>query len=349
MRIITGLILIALLAFVSSAWLTRPVVEGTLDPTVFDTLALAPVDEAITLAMSRTGEVLLVNSVNAEGLTAINLSSATGQAFADSLEAHARLGAEGLRDLLNENSVTGEFSWDSLGLPIRPLPVQIAAGTNYRAHAREVGLDEEPFLFPKLSAPTSWNESVLPGSRLDYEVELCAVLLSQHSSTQAAGLGYTLCGDYTDRWILVRDIKLDGPMGRTGFPLAKGGVSRLPVGPLLVIPAAETFYEKIQLSLYLNNTLRQQDVAGSMIWSPREILDKALADCAPDYVAGEEKISLTDCESIPAGTLLLTGTSAGVMFRLATLWNPWAYLKAGDVVTSFGTFLGMTRDEIHQD
>ena len=48
----------------------------------------------------------------------------------------------------------------------------------------------------------------------------------------------------------------------------------------------------------------------------------------------------------PGGTLVLTGTPEGVLFRLGTLWNPAAYLQEGDVVTSFGTYLGYMRNEI---
>ena len=39
----------------------------------------------------------------------------------------------------------------------------------------------------------------------------------------------------------------------------------------------------------------------------------------------------------------------GVLFKLATLWHPWAYLRQGDVVTSFGTYLGYMRNEISGD
>ena len=175
-------------------------------------------------------------------------------------------------------------------------------------------------------------------------VGLVVVLLSV---AMTARLGYLLCGDLTDRWVLVKELDLEGVMGRTGFPLAKGGDSRLPVGALLVIPDDENFYRKLQLSLYLNHQLRQQSLAEKMVWSPSQILAKTLADCESPYQAGEDIIHIADCEHIPAGTLVLTGTPEGVMFKLATIWSPWAYLRAGDVVTSFGTYLGYTRNEIN--
>jgi 2-keto-4-pentenoate hydratase/2-oxohepta-3-ene-1,7-dioic acid hydratase in catechol pathway len=194
--------------------------------------------------------------------------------------------------------------------------------------------------------PTPWDSPVRTGNRLDYEVELCAVLLSDHSTGSPAGLGYTLCGDYTDRWTLVREIDLDAETGRTGFASAKGGGTRLPVGALLVIPRNENFYRELELSLYLDDTLRQREVAGAMVWSPREILDRAMGDCDAPYETRQGVVHIADCDGVPAGTLILTGTPAGVLFHLATLWNPWAYLREGDVVTSFGSYLGFLRNRV---
>lgn len=336
---------LGILAGVSSVWLSRPVFEGTLDERVYNAMSVAPREQAITLAVTTAGAVLLVTGADAEGVTAIDVSAATGQSFEDAITAYALVTEQGLRALY-DTVTAARYAWSTLAMPLAAGYPNIAAGTNYRAHAEEVGLDEEPFLFPKLSSPTRWDSAVLPGARLDYEVELCAVPMTEYRSGAPATLGYLLCGDYTDRWVLVRELDLDGVMGRSGFPLAKGGDSRLPVGPLLVIPRTEDFYRQLQLSLYLNKQLRQQSLAGAMVWSPQQVLARALADCESPYEAGAEIIHIADCERIPAGTLLLTGTPAGVMFKLGTLWNPWAYLREGDVVTSFGTYLGYMRNDI---
>lgn len=341
------LALLVAAAFLSSAWLTRPVVQGRLDDSVFGELTIAPPDKAITLAVTRAGGVWLVTGIDRDGITGVDVSAASGQTFEDALQAYVALGEEGLRRLVGES--TDSIGWSELGQPVAPRFPNVAVGTNYRAHAREVGLEEIPFLFPKLSRATAWDDPVPSGTRLDYEVELCVVPLEDYDTVQSAQLGYLLCGDYTERWTLVREIDLDGPMGRSGFPRAKGGEGRLPVGPLLVIPRDEDFYRQIELRLYLGETLRQRDLAANMVWSPKQILDRALQDCEPDYRNGEEKLRLTDCEAIPAGTLVLTGTPEGVLFQLGTLWNPWAYLRVGDEVTSFGTHLGFMRNVIMDD
>ena len=239
------------------------------------------------------------------------------------------------------------YTWEQLGIPVNENYPHIAAGTNYRDHAEEVGHVGDPFVFPKFSRITPWNAGVTEAARLDYEVELCAVALTDHSASSPAQLAYILCGDYTDRWLLVKEMDLDGPMGPTGFPAGKGGETRFPVGSQLVIPKTDDFYKEIELTLYLNGKLRQRSRAGLMIWSPHKAFNKALADCqVPYYTEEEETVVTPSCENVPARTLLLTGTPGGVMFNVATLWNPFFYLRRGDEVISSGTYLGVMRNRI---
>jgi 2-keto-4-pentenoate hydratase/2-oxohepta-3-ene-1,7-dioic acid hydratase in catechol pathway len=349
MRFATAaVLLLALIAVLSSYVLTRPVVEGQLDTSVYANLQLVPTDRAVTLARSTSGQVLLIKAVDAQGVTGIDMNRATGRTLQDAREAYNALGPGGvlkLRIAVPETRLT----WSELGVPVDTGPAHIAAGTNYRAHAEEVGHEGEPFLFPKLAQPTPWNSPVNPAGRLDYEVELCAVPLQDHRAGEPTPLGYLLCGDYTDRWQLVKHIDLDGEMGYTGFPIAKGGPGKLPVGPLLVVPLEQDFYRDIELSLYVDKQLRQQDPAGKMIWPPLKILDEALADCDSPYHLEHETVKVAPCEQIPAGTIVLTGTPEGVLFNPATLWNPWAYLRDGETVTSFGTYLGYMSNLIETD
>lgn len=332
---------IALVAAATSWWFTRPVVEPQYAGPDGEVLRVAPLQEAITLARTLDGETLLVVAADRAGVQAIAL----GEPGRHAITAYRALGPTPLR-LLAATGKTKRYPWDALGLPIEGRAHNIAAGTNFRAHAEEVGHEGDPFLFPKLSAPTAWNAPVAAQGRFDYEVELCAVTLAEHRADAPAPLGYLLCGDYTDRLQLVRQIDLDGPMGLTGFTDAKGGAGRLPVGPLLVIPEDDAFYREVELRLYKNDTLRQRSGADLMIWTPQALLNRALEDCEPRYASLRGMQRVTDCDSIPAGTLLLTGTPAGVQFHVTTLWNPWAYLTEGDVVTSFATYLGYMENRI---
>jgi 2-keto-4-pentenoate hydratase/2-oxohepta-3-ene-1,7-dioic acid hydratase in catechol pathway len=345
LRVLGFLVVLLVLAVLSSQWMARPIHDGRLDNGVFQAMTIASPERAVTLARARSGAVLLVTALDAEGVAAIDVGAAVQRRFEDSLQAYAELGIDGLRRLYG-TTAAHRYRWKDLGIPVKAIYPHVATGTNYSAHAEEVGHEGDPFLFPKLSRPTPWDSPVASGWRLDYEVELCAVLLGDHTPASPAPLGYVLCGDFTDRWLLVRDIDLDGPMGRTGFSLAKGGESRFPIGPLLVIPEDDDFYRELALSLYVNDELRQSSGADKMIWSPREILSRAIADCRVPYDLESRTVYLGECDYIPAGTLLLTGTPEGVLFHPATIWNPAAYLGVGDVVTSFGTHLGFTRNVI---
>jgi 2-keto-4-pentenoate hydratase/2-oxohepta-3-ene-1,7-dioic acid hydratase in catechol pathway len=156
-----------------------------------------------------------------------------------------------------------------------------------------------------------------------------------------------LCGDFTDRWLLIKDMDLSGDMGKTGFPLGKGGETRLPIGPFLVIPSSDDFYKKIDMKLYVDTDLRQHSKAGLMTWTPWEIMKNTLDDCNSVYMRESEEVKiLSSCKKIPAKTLLLTGTPEGVMFHLATMWNAAFYLQSGDVVSAHATYLGVTRNVI---
>ncbi len=341
------IVLLALVAGASSYLLTRPVVDGHLDTSRYADLQLAPPDRALTLARSTDNRVLLVTSLSSEGVGGIDLNAATGKALQDAREAYHAL-PDDVSQLRADSPEVG-IPWSDLGVPIDSGRAHIAAGTNYVAHAEEVGHEGDPFLFPKLSSASDWNSPVSPAGRLDYEVELCAVPMLNHNYGASTQLGYVLCGDYTDRWQLVKHIDLDGEMGYTGFPIAKGGGGKLPVGPLLVVPREETFYQEIELSLYVDHQLRQQDMAGKMIWPPLQIMDEAIANCEAPYYLDKETVNVAACDIISAGTLVLTGTPEGVLFHPATLWNPWAYLRDGETVTSFGTYLGYMQNLIEAD
>lgn len=338
--------LIALALWAVSEYFSRPIFDEMLQDPPPRALSMAPLDQAVTLARTTDGRVLLLTSANAEGVSAVDINRQLSSDHTDAVQAYRALGYDRLQFMATSSHMMQRLSWSELGSPVDGPEQQIAAGTNYRAHAEEVGHEGEPFLFPKLSAPTAWNDPVSAGGRLDYEVELCAVPLEDYTGEGSVQLGYLLCNDFTDRWQLVRDIDLDGPMGLTGFPLSKGGASRLPVGPLLVIPRRDGFHKQVQLSLYVDGALRQQAPAEQMIWSPAETLSRALEACPTAYDLEGEDIYLGTCNGVAAGTLVLTGTPAGVMFSPATIWAPWAYLRRGQVVQAFGTYLGKLENPI---
>lgn len=336
---------VLVVAYLAGWNLSKPKFDGKLPLEITAQITIAPIEQAITLAVTTAGQVLLVNSADAQGVNAISLSRSDTN-YTDAIDAYLAIGQAQLLAL----ATTGElkkYAWESLSIPVVFADKIVAAGTNFSAHAAEVSHGGEPFLFPKLSIPSSWNAVVADGLRLDHEVEICAVPLSDHHLGDKTPLAYLLCGDYTDRWLLVKDMDIGGEMGKTGFALGKGGATHLPIGALLVIPAADDFYQQIDMKLYVNNDLRQHSKAGLMIWNPMQILERTLKDCNAVYKKLTEEIRLLNsCDKVPAKTLMLTGTPEGTMFHIATLWNRLFYLASGDVITAYATYLGITENTV---
>ncbi len=330
---VVGLLFVGFVAM--TLWTSRALFSG---PHEVPPFSILPADVALTFATTPRGS-MLVQRADAGDLVGVALDG-------DPLEVYRTIGYAGLRDLAARPEDL-RVAVDELTIPTRLAEVHVAVGTNFRAHAQEVLLDGDPFLFPKISIPTAWNAPVAMTARLDYEAELCAVLLEPYTGENPPALGFLLCNDYTDRWELLRWIDLDGSMGITGFADAKGGFSRLPVGPLLVIPEdPEAFYPTVTLSLGVNGKLRQQESAGLMIWSPREVVRQALESCGTNYQLGGGDYKWPPCEQFDAGTLVLTGTPRGVIFKPLNLWLGSLYLKPGDEITVSSPGLGLLRNRV---
>lgn len=345
--ILAGALAFALVA--SNVVLTRSAFDGRLEGDPFVGVSILPLERGLTFArVVKEGgtRLVVVRRASAEGVHVVDVGAATSRPADDPLVALATIGRAPLEELARTGPETF-VRHDDLGVPLVAGDAHVAAGTNYAAHAEETGLEGGVFLFPKLSAPTAWNAPVSRRGRFDYEAELCAVPLAPILPGRPSEFGYVLCNDFTDRWPLVRDVDFDRPMGTTGFTEAKGGPGMMPLGPFLVVPRdGDAFRESVTLELFVNGRMRQRSSAALMIWPPAKIAARALADCRQDYDKGGQIVRLTSCDGIPAGTILLTGTPEGVLFHPATIWNPLAYLRAGDEVVTRAPGLGLLRNRV---
>jgi hypothetical protein len=257
----------------------------------------------------------------------------SGRSFTDSLDDINELGADQLRAIALYLQQAQSYTWDQLGIPVNGTYPHITAGTNYRDHATRLAIQVTPCFSQVVSNYRLERQRERRSTFRLWSRALCRSI--DRLFSPEARLGYILCGDYTDRWLLIKEMEIGGGMGVTGFAAGKGGESRFPVGSLYVVPEAEDFHQEIERTLYVNGNLRQRSSAGLMIWSPYKGLNKALADCKVPYFMGTREALVTpSCRSIPAGTLLLTGPPGGVMFTVATLWGPLSYLAEGDEVAS---------------
>jgi 2-keto-4-pentenoate hydratase/2-oxohepta-3-ene-1,7-dioic acid hydratase in catechol pathway len=349
----TGCCSLVVGALLVSVYLSRPEFTETIDPATAAVASIAPADQALTFARYRAHgapRVLLVRSYQADSVVGVDLTAYLGRPDADPLQLFREFGYEAIAEAVGGAPVTVETA--TLEVPFEGREANIGIGANYLEHARESQVDEQPFVFPKLAQPTSSSSTVARNRTLllDYEAELGLVALDDIAGPDAAPgtMGLVLCNELTDRWTLVRNFTRNEPMGTTGFVEGKSREGFAVLGPLLVIPRdLESFYRNIQLRLYVNGRLRQRDWAANMAWGPREILAEVFRRKDWVFRNYERTVPLLSADGkIHAGTVIFSGTPAGVIFRPHNLWNPWVYLRPGDEVVIRADALGVIRNRI---
>lgn len=348
-----GLGLLVAAAFATSIVVSQPPFDEPLDSARLTEVAIARPDVALTLAVTGAGDrsrVLLVTRYSGGKVTGVDLNAAFGTDCADALQLYRAIGHDRLLAAANSpDTVTVDAA--SLDVPFAAPEQNIGVGLNYREHARESTLDEEPFLFPKFARPTrSTSDIAKNGSTLlDYEAEIGLVALEEIDRSTPPRLGLVLANEMTDRWPLVRNIDRSQPMGTTGFADGKSRAGFAPIGPLLVIPRdVEAFCSQVELELYVNGRLRQREKGSAMLWGPRRILTEvfARADWPYAYRGGSVGLIAGGGARIGAGTLIFSGTPAGVIFRPVNVFNPWVYLRGGDEIVVRAEGLGLIRNRI---
>lgn len=342
-----GLLLIGLIAV--SWWVTRPLFDERLEVDSLGTLRIAPLDQALTLARYTRGDnirTILVTGYEDGWVRGISIQRHFELTETDPLAVFATLGYEALQSAPGRSGAIDSIRADQLILPFDPPAAHIGIGTNYLEHARESQVAEKPFVFPKLVQPTRSTSDVARGDSrlLDYEAELGFVALNDitASDPMPQTMGLVLGNDFTDRWSLVRNFDSDLEMGQTGFVEGKSRQGYAPIGNFLVIPKnLDTFYREVQLNLYVNGQLRQRELAGKMIWGPAEMIREILR--REDWAFhrnGTTVPLLPRPGTLPRGTIIFSGTPAGVIFKPLNLWNHWLYLQPGDEVVMRSDFLG---------
>ena len=184
---------------------------------------------------------------------------------------------------------------DSIQLLPPCLPSKIlGVGTNYRAHAVEMGkpIPDEPLLFMKppsallghgapIVRPNGW-------SRVDFEGELAVIIGRRARRVSEADaldyiFGFTVCNDVT-----VRDLqKKDGQ-----FTRAKGFDSFCPVGPWVTVGLDST---NLRIKTWQNGALKQDSSTSDLIFSVARIIEVA-----------------SRVMTLEPGDLITTGTPSGV-------------------------------------
>jgi 2-keto-4-pentenoate hydratase/2-oxohepta-3-ene-1,7-dioic acid hydratase in catechol pathway len=290
---------------------------GTLEAApVTETIAIAPLEEALTFARSANKIVVVTAYANGriEGIDVTPLAAA-GE---DAIDLVNKLGYDAIKDVV-AGSQKIETDAAALDIPVRLTAAHIAAGTNYREHAQEATVEGGPFLFPKLVEPTPSRAPIPSGQGLlDFEVELCLVAMKPVGMSDKAAGGLMLCNDVTDRATLLRNIDPSNPQSGKGFTSGKSAPGYLPVGNLFVVPRdLNAFAATLELQLSVNGRERQRARVTEWIWDLDEILAQARAKRTTtwSYRGGSARFPFDAQGAIPARTLVLAGTPAGTVFQ----------------------------------
>ncbi|MDB6033245.1 MAG: 5-carboxymethyl-2-hydroxymuconate isomerase [Verrucomicrobiales bacterium] len=212
------------------------------------------------------------------------------------------------------------------------VPTQIlGVGLNYRRHAEESGAKLAPFpvLFAKgintLQDPG--GPIILPtkllSNEVDYECELAVVIgrdcknVSRDHALEYV-IGYTCANDVSAR---------DWQLRNCGGQWCRGKFfdTFCPLGPCLVTTDEIPDPSKLTISTRLNGIVVQDWNTGDMIYSIPELIE---------FLSGST--------TLPAGTVILTGTPHGVGMAA----KPPRWLISGDVVEIDISGIGTLRNPV---
>jgi 2-keto-4-pentenoate hydratase/2-oxohepta-3-ene-1,7-dioic acid hydratase in catechol pathway len=206
----------------------------------------------------------------------------------------------------------------------------LAIGMNYQDHVEEAARkgiktpDTQIWFNKQTSCITGpydpvYNPAI--STMLDYEIELCVVIgkkcrhVAEADALSVVG-GYTVTNDFS-----VRDVQWASPT----WTLGKSFDSHGPLGPWLVTADEVPDPQSLQLSLYVNGEIRQENNTGLMVYTIRQQI-----------------AHLTKIMTLHPGDLIATGTPMGV----AAGMEPPKYLKDGDVVRAEIEKIGFIENRI---
>ena len=212
-----------------------------------------------------------------------------------------------------------------LGYPLAGIGKMVCIGLNYTDHAEEVGLPlpTEPTVFIKapsaLSGPSDPIVRPRDGTKLDYEVELAAVI-----GREARYVEEARALSHVAAYCIVNDVSERAFQMEHGGTTTKGksADSFGPVGPWLVTADEIPDPQALRLWTTVNGERRQDGHTRHMVFPVRMLVA---------YVSR--------FMSLQPGDLISTGTPAGVGHGA----RPPRYLVPGDVVEMGIDRLGVQR------
>jgi 2-keto-4-pentenoate hydratase/2-oxohepta-3-ene-1,7-dioic acid hydratase in catechol pathway len=196
----------------------------------------------------------------------------------------------------------------------------LCVGKNYTEHVKEgaraegiqANLPTEPIWFTKahtalLGSGGSIQVSGSLGEALDYEGELALVIGTQArqltpENALSCLFGYTILNDVTARNL---------QQSRKQWFKGKSADTFAPCGPVVLTADEVPDYRQLRIRTWVNGELRQDDVAGQMLFDVPSLL-----------------VDISQSVTLEPGDIVATGTPSGVGWGM----QPPCYLHDGDTV-----------------
>lgn len=217
--------------------------------------------------------------------------------------------------------------------PLEPRVV-FCIGVNYASHAREFGHEQRawPTVFLKNPASVVGPDDAvrlprrLRSDKVDFEAEIAAVVgrdIRNASPAEALGsvLGYTCAND-----VSARDWQKE--WGGTQWSRGKSFDTFCPLGPCLLTADEVPDPRRLEIRFRLNGETMQSASAAEMQFGVGEILS---------FLSGSS--------TVPAGSVVLTGSPSGVgMARTPPRW-----LAPGDIMEVEIPGIGVLRNPVEEE
>ncbi|MCP3944354.1 MAG: fumarylacetoacetate hydrolase family protein [Desulfobacteraceae bacterium] len=215
--------------------------------------------------------------------------------------------------------------------PIQPVAI-FCIGLNYLLHAKETGLQlpKHPVVFMKNpgSVAAHGDSIQIPAScaknpEVDYEAELGVIIKSPVKNVSEAHaldhvLAYTCANDVSAR-------RWQKHAGGGQWVKGKSFDTFCPFGPVMVTPDEVGDPQNLAVKCILNGKIMQEGHTSDMIFSVAQLIS-----------------FLSQSTTLLPGTLILTGTPAGVGFAR----KPPVYLLPGDLVETQIENIGILENRV---
>ncbi|MDQ2179204.1 fumarylacetoacetate hydrolase family protein, partial [Marinifilum sp. D714] len=287
-------------------------------------------DPKIALSLARVikinkTHIIQVINIDKSGIKGLNLSEHFNYYTNDVFEFIESVGYDNIVSELPKIKKLFFKAKDVLP-PVDVVANTIAVATNYPDHKDETNIEIDPVLFPKiteLSSYVSMINTCEDNELLDYEVEMAIVYSKDtHSIDELKSqlLGFMVAIDYSERASMLRAYDNGKPELAAGFTDSKSHKGYFPVGSIVVIPRNwKSYYKNLVIQLYRNHILTQSDSLKSLIWDVSKITEEALQLGKKElWTYNNSKVSLLPKGYIEKGTITLTGTPGGVVFKPPT-------------------------------